>query len=105
MGVLQPAGSDSDILYQPRVADAELAALLRASGAVVVEGPRACGKTQTALRATASAARLDVDDAARAAGLLSPDLLLEGARPRLIDEWQLVPAVWNHVRRAVDDAG
>jgi predicted AAA+ superfamily ATPase len=105
MGFQQPAAPDGDLLYQPRVADAELAAMLQAAGAVVVEGPRACGKTQTALRAAASAARLDVDDAARAAGLLSPDLLLEGARPRLIDEWQLVPAVWNHVRRAVDDAG
>ncbi len=105
MGVEQPAAPDGDLLYRPRVADAELAAMLQAAGAVVVEGPRACGKTQTALRAAASAARLDVDDAARAAGLLSPGLLLDGARPRLIDEWQLVPAVWNHVRRAVDDAG
>ena len=105
MGVQQPAAPGGNLLYRPRVADAELAALLQASGAAVVEGPRACGKTQTALRATASAVRLDVDDAARAAGLLSPGLLLDGARPRLIDEWQLVPAVWNHVRRAVDDAG
>lgn len=87
------------------MADAELAAMLLAAGAVVVEGPRACGKTQTALRAAASAVRLDVDDAARAAGLLSPGLLLDGARPRLVDEWQLVPGVWNHIRRAVDDAG
>ncbi len=105
MGVQRSASAVETSQYRPRVADTELAAMLRASGAVVVEGPRACGKTQTAVRATASAARLDVDDAARAAGLLSPDLLLEGARPRLIDEWQLVPAVWNHVRRAVDDAG
>lgn len=105
MGVQQPATPDCDLLYRPRVADAELAGMLQAGGAVVVEGPRACGKTRTALRAAASAARLDVDDAARSAGLLSPGLLLDGARPRLIDEWQLVPAVWNHVRRAVDDAG
>ena len=105
MGVQRSASAVETSQYRPRVADTELAAMLRASGAVVVEGPRACGKTQTAVRTTASAARLDVDDAARAAGLLSPDLLLEGARPRLIDEWQLVPAVWNHVRRAVDDAG
>lgn len=78
--------------------------MLRATGAVVVEGARSCGKTETALRMAASAVRLDVDDAARAAGLLSPDLLLAGDRPRLLDEWQLAPAVWNHVRRAVDDA-
>jgi len=78
---------------------------LAAVGAVVVEGPRGCGKTETALRASASAVRLDVDDQARAAGALAPTLLLDGAQPRLIDEWQLVPAVWNHVRREVDSTG
>jgi hypothetical protein len=101
----QTSENENGVEYRPRVADAELSALLRATGAVVVEGPRACGKTETALRAAASAVRLDVDDAARAAGLLSPSLLLDGPRPRLIDEWQLVPGVWNHVRRAVDDTG
>ncbi len=91
--------------YRPRVADGELATLLQATGAVLVEGPRGCGKTETALRAAASAVRLDVDDQARAAGLLSPALLLDGARPRLLDEWQLVADVWNHVRREVDASG
>jgi predicted AAA+ superfamily ATPase len=91
--------------YRPRVADAELAVRLAAIGAVLIEGPRGCGKTATGLRAASSAVRLDVDDEARAAGLLSPPLLLDGARPRLIDEWQLVPAVWNHVRREVDARG
>lgn len=91
--------------YRPRVADVELTARLAATGAVVIEGPRGCGKTETARQAAASEVRLDVDDAARAAGLLAPELLLEGERPRLIDEWQLVPAIWNHVRRAVDATG
>lgn len=91
--------------YRARIADRELTLLLSAVGAVVVEGPRGCGKTETALRASASAVRLDVDDQALAAGRLAPTLLLDGARPRLIDEWQLVPAVWNHVRREVDSAG
>jgi predicted AAA+ superfamily ATPase len=91
--------------YRPRIADAELAAKLAAGGAVLVEGPRACGKTETARHAARSEVRLDVDHAARAAGLIDPAILLEGDRPHLIDEWQLVPAVWNHVRRAVDDAG
>jgi predicted AAA+ superfamily ATPase len=91
--------------YRPRIADGELASLLAAVGAVVVEGPRGCGKTETALRASASSVRLDIDDQAMAAGSLAPSLLLDGARPRLIDEWQLVPAVWNHVRRAVDSTG
>jgi len=76
--------------------------MLAATGAVLIEGPRGCGKTETARRAAASEVRLDVDDSARSAGELAPELLLEGARPRLLDEWQLVPALWNHVRRAVD---
>jgi len=54
-------------------------------------------------KAAHSEVRLDVDDDARAAGLVAPSVLLDGARPRLIDEWQLVPAVWNQVRREVDD--
>lgn len=89
--------------YIPRFADAELASRLRATGAVLVEGPRGCGKTQTALRAAKSAVRLDRDQAARRAGELSPALLLDGERPRLIDEWQLVTGVWNEVRGDVDD--
>lgn len=89
--------------YMPRFADAELTSRLRATGAVLVEGPRACGKTQTALRAAKSAVRLDRDQAARRAGALNPALLLDGGRPRLIDEWQLVKDVWNEVRGDVDD--
>ena len=89
--------------YIPRFADAELANRLRATGAVLVEGPRGCGKTQTALQAAKSAVRLDRDQAARRAGELNPALLLDGERPRLIDEWQLVKDVWNEVRGDVDD--
>lgn len=89
--------------YQPRLADAELTRRLRATGAVLIEGPRACGKTQTGLRSARSAVRLDRDPAARRAGELSPGLLLEGEQPRLIDEWQLVPDVWNAIRGDVDD--
>lgn len=91
--------------YRPRVADAELAEKLAAGGAVLIEGPRACGKTETARHAARSEVRLDTDQATRAAGLIDPAILLAGERPHLIDEWQLVPEVWNHVRRAVDDAG
>jgi hypothetical protein len=89
--------------YLPRFADAELAVRLGATGAVLIEGARGCGKTETALQAARSAVRLDRDEQARAAGLVDPALLLEGARPRLIDEWQLVPRVWNQVRGDVDD--
>jgi uncharacterized protein len=91
--------------YLPRIADAELAARLRSAGAVVVEGPKACGKTATARQAAASEVLLDVDENARAAVALDPGLVLDGQTPRLIDEWQIEPRIWNHVRRAVDDRG
>jgi len=89
--------------YQSRIVDAELVSRLEATGAVVIEGPKACGKTATARRIAASEALLDVDSEARRAAAVDPGLVLGGATPRLIDEWQLEPAIWNHVRRAVDD--
>ncbi len=70
-----------------------------------MEGPRACGKTATARFAASSEVRLDTNVQARAAGLLDAAILLDGDRPRLIDEWQFVPEVWNQVRRAVDESG
>ncbi|MCI0584497.1 MAG: DUF4143 domain-containing protein [Chloroflexi bacterium] len=91
--------------YRPRVVDAELASLLGATGAVLIEGPRASGKTETALQAAASFVRLDIDANARATAVAAPDVVLQGARPRLIDEWQLVPEIWNHVRHEVDASG
>lgn len=89
--------------YLPRYADQELASRLRATGAALVEGPRGSGKTETALRTAMSAVRLDRDADARRIGRLTPSLLLQGTHPRLIDEWQLVPGVWNEVRADVDD--
>ena len=89
--------------YQRRIVDGELAERLRATGAVALEGPKACGKTVTARQIAASEALLDVDVDARRAAAVNPALVLAGATPRLIDEWQLEPAIWNHVRRAVDD--
>ncbi|MCY4424234.1 MAG: DUF4143 domain-containing protein [Acidimicrobiaceae bacterium] len=98
-GPLVPAG------YQQRLADAELDAALAAVGWVLLEGPRACGKTWTALSRARSAARLDIDVPAHELGRVQPAMLLEGDRPRLIDEWQTVPEVWNHARHAVDASG
>lgn len=74
-------------------------------GAAVVEGPKACGKTMTAQRLAASEIRLDIDEDTRQAAALDPASVLDGPTPRLIDEWQLEPAIWNHVRRAIDDRG
>lgn len=92
-----------DKSYRPRIADEILRKRLQSSGAVLIEGPKACGKTRTARRVAASEVRLDVDERARAAVALDPGLILAGEAPRLIDEWQVEPRTWNHVRRAVDD--
>lgn len=89
--------------YRPRVVDAELTERLKTAGAVVVEGPKACGKTETTRQVAASEVLLDVDQNARAAVGIDPALVLDGPPPRLIDEWQVEPRIWNHVRRAVDD--
>ncbi|HEY2056153.1 MAG TPA: DUF4143 domain-containing protein [Solirubrobacterales bacterium] len=70
-----------------------------------MEGPKACGKTETARQLAASEVLLDVDQNARAAVALNPALVLDGETPRLIDEWQVEPEIWNQVRRAVDDRG
>ena len=91
--------------YCPRIADAELRACLASAGAVVIEGPKACGKTRMAQQLAASAVLLDVDPSARQALAVDPALLLAGARPRLLDQWQVEPALWNQVRRAVDACG
>jgi len=91
--------------YQPRVIDGELERRLRSAGAVVIEGPKACGKTASALQIAASDVRFDTDPQARAAVDIDPGLMLAGAQPRLLDEWQMAPALWNHVRRAIDDSG
>jgi predicted AAA+ superfamily ATPase len=90
--------------YSPRIADAELRELLGSAGAVVIEGPKACGKTMTASQQAASRVLLDIDQAARQVLAVEPALLLEGARPRLLDEWQVAPELWNQVRRAADGA-
>lgn len=91
--------------YLPRIVDHDLRERLTRAGAVVIEGPKACGKTETARRVAASELLLDVDPAMREAALVAPELVLAGAVPRLLDEWQVVPSLWNHVRRAVDDRG
>lgn len=89
--------------YRPRIVDQELALRLASTGAVVIEGPKACGKTVTGRRVAASEVLLDVDEEARLAVAVDPALVLAGDTPRLIDEWQTEPSIWNHVRRAVDD--
>lgn len=88
--------------YKSRLIDSELSKSLQASGAVLLEGPRGCGKTSTALDASASNVRLDTEKQKRQLASISPAMLLPGETPRLIDEWQLVPEIFNHVRAEVD---
>lgn len=89
--------------YLPRIADQELRERLSWSGAVLIEGPRACGKTELAQQVAESMVFLDTDKRARDMIAIDPRLVLEGKTPRLVDEWQVEPAIWNHVRRAVDE--
>lgn len=89
--------------YVPRVIDSELDALLDAVGAVVVEGPKACGKTASALQRAGTVVSLDRDENARTLGMVAPQQLLVGAPPVVLDEWQLVPQLWNVVRHECDD--
>jgi predicted AAA+ superfamily ATPase len=88
--------------YRRRIVDAELDELIAGLPAIALEGPKAVGKTATALRRAATVYRLD-DSAERSLAEIDTSRLLEGARPVLIDEWQRVPQSFDRVRRAVDD--
>ena len=91
--------------YLPRIADKTLADALKASGAVSIEGAKWCGKTYTASQQAASSLYLqDPDNTAayKLAADTQPSLLLQGDTPRLLDEWQTAPVLWDAVRFAVD---
>jgi predicted AAA+ superfamily ATPase len=90
--------------YLPRVADGELAELMRSVGAVLIEGPKACGKTATASRVAATTFAMDEDATARTSIELNPGYLFDRPTPILFDEWHVAPELWNRVRRAVDAA-
>ncbi len=93
--------SPADDPYIDRVVDHELDELLPALPAVSLEGPKAVGKTRTALRRAETTWELD-DPAQRETIEADPSLIREGEPPVLIDEWQRVPETWDVVRRAVD---
>ena len=92
--------------YLKRIADRELALRLEAFGAVQVKGPKWCGKTTTAERQARSVIKMqdpDMRNGYLATARTKPSLLLKGAVPRLIDEWQVAPILWDAVRHAVDE--
>lgn len=94
--------------YRPRIADQMLAARLRRKGAVLIEGPKWCGKTTTAEQQAASI--LYMADPMRKqqylqAAKMNVQQLLTGEIPRLIDEWQIAPSLWDSVRFEVDHRG
>jgi len=91
--------------YLPRISDKKLRLLLEAKGAVLIEGPKWCGKTRSAEEIAGSVLYMQDPDTSKANILTAqskPSLLLDGKTPRLLDEWQVAPELWNAVRFAVD---
>lgn len=89
--------------YFPRIIEQEIESKLRASGALLIKGPKSCGKTETAKRFANSVLQIDIDEQVPVIMGIDPKILLSGATPRLIDEWQEQPKLWNYVRREVDE--
>ena len=89
--------------YYKRFADKLLAERLQSSGAVLIEGTKGCGKTETAQQQAASVVRFDADEQVRIQMEIDPKTVLAGQTPRLLDEWQDYPQIWNYVRREVDE--
>ena len=94
--------------YRDRLQDAELAFRLECSGAVLIEGPKWCGKTTLAEHQAKSILRMQDPDKKQGylqTAMAKPSLLLAGDNPRLIDEWQEAPVLWDAVRLSVDSRG
>ena len=91
--------------YKNRISDEELAFRLECSGAVLIEGPKWCGKTTSAEQYAKSIIRMQDPDKKSnyfQTAQTKPSLLLQGENPRLIDEWQEAPVLWDAVRVSVD---
>lgn len=96
------------VAYKPRIADRLLARKMAGKGAVLIEGPKWCGKTTTAKQQAKSMLNLGDSNVLRQSLQmmeLSPITLLEGDTPRLIDEWQTIPPLWDTIRSEVDRRG
>ena len=96
------------MMYLSRMADKQLFQNLETFGAVLIEGPKWCGKTTTAMKQAKSVIELqdpDTREGFLATAKIRPSLLLIGDTPRLVDEWQVAPAIWDAVRVMVDKRG
>ena len=88
-------------MYYPRLVEKEIELKLKTSGAVVVAGPKFCGKTTTCMLYQRSFVKLNTKQAI-AMARLNPKAMLKGETPRLIDEWQKAPDIWNQVKDDLD---
>jgi len=89
--------------YITRIVEDEIKQKLQAAGALLIKGPKSCGKTETAKQFAESILQVDRDEQVPIVMSINPEILLEGKTPRLIDEWQEQPKLWNYVRHKVDD--
>lgn len=88
-------------MYYPRLIEKEIELKLKSSGAVVVAGPKFCGKTTTCMLYQKSFVKLNTKQSIMMARM-NPGAVLNGEKPRLIDEWQKAPDIWNHVKDDLD---
>jgi len=98
------SASDMDIIkrdYRPRIVDSRIISNLSSFGGLLITGPKWCGKSWTGQYHSNSVLYADRDDNKKKAALM-PDDLLDGDRPRLIDEWQDIPVLWDIARRNID---
>jgi MoxR-like ATPase len=86
-------------MYYKRFIDTMLLERLQGEGAVLIRGPKGCGKTKSALRVAKSSVFMDTDVTVPFAMEIDPKRLLVGNTPRLIDKWQEYPLMWNYVKR------
>lgn len=94
--------------YKPRIVDNQISSMMKIYGAACVEGPKWCGKTWTSINHVTSASYIGDPTGNfmnKQLAEIDPSLVLEGEYPRLIDEWQVVPPIWDAVRFKVDQIG